>query len=297
MKVNTLSVVIGDGSCNFSCPYCVSKMTGIEEPEELGYLEPTPGGFYWRNLHKSCELAARSGVHTCLLTGKGEPTLWPKWIGHVVKKVSQYFPVVELQTNGQKLMRIEERDVHTWYLDGLTTIAISMVHYDENVNQRLLYPHGAGHANWNSKIADRMHQLGFSVRLSVIMCRGYIWNPDTVQVMCGAARDIFHAEQLTLVPVTRPDSPRDEDVAAWVEEHRLFSEQLEEVKTFLDENAVALQILPHGAVVYDYEDQNVCLSNCLTLDAEAGEENLRQLIYFPDGSLRYDWRYPGARIF
>ncbi len=50
--------------------------------------------------------------------------------------------------------------------------------------------------------------------------------------------------------------------------------------------------LMHGAVGYDVGGQNVCLTDCLTLDAS--NEDIRQLIFFPDGRLGYDWQYEGA---
>ena len=48
----------------------------------------------------------------------------------------------------------------------------------------------------------------------------------------------------------------------------------------------------HQAEVYDVEGPNLCLPDSLTI--EAGTENLRQLIFFPGGHLRYDWQHPGA---
>jgi hypothetical protein len=50
--------------------------------------------------------------------------------------------------------------------------------------------------------------------------------------------------------------------------------------------------LPWGAEVYDVGGQNICLANCLTLDPSSDE--VRQLIVYPDGSHRFDWRYKGA---
>jgi hypothetical protein len=37
-----------------------------------------------------------------------------------------------------------------------------------------------------------------------------------------------------------------------------------------------------------------CIGNCLT--GSTDPDNTRQIIYFPDGRIMYDWRYPGARI-
>jgi hypothetical protein len=52
--------------------------------------------------------------------------------------------------------------------------------------------------------------------------------------------------------------------------------------------------LVHGAIVYDLHGQNICLTNALTIEPRSDE--IRQLIFFPDGHLRYDWQYKGAII-
>jgi hypothetical protein len=53
-----------------------------------------------------------------------------------------------------------------------------------------------------------------------------------------------------------------------------------------------LMSLPHNAVIYDVNGQNVCLTNALTIEPE--DEILRQIIFFPDGHLRFDWQFKGA---
>jgi hypothetical protein len=82
------------------------------------------------------------------------------------------------------------------------------------------------------------------------------------------------------------------EMATWYANHYLQYKQLEEMEMFLNYNGHKLMKLIHGGVVYDYEGQNVCLSNSLTIDPNT--EELRQLIFFPDGHLRYDWQYEGA---
>ncbi len=71
MKISTFTIVVGSAACNAACPYCVSKMTG----KELGMKEPKVN---WRNFDKACRLAQVNQVSTVLLTGKGEPTLFPE---------------------------------------------------------------------------------------------------------------------------------------------------------------------------------------------------------------------------
>ena len=73
MKIQTFSVIVGSNACNAHCPFCVSRMTP-------NALEAKPTEVNWRNFDVAVRLACRAGVTTAMLTGKGEPTLWPDLI-------------------------------------------------------------------------------------------------------------------------------------------------------------------------------------------------------------------------
>ena len=66
------------------------------------------------------------------------------------------------------------------------------------------------------------------------------------------------------------------------------------ISKYLEKEGDKLMTLDHGGVVYDLNGQNICLSDCLTI--KSNTEDLRQLIFFPDGHLRYDWQYRGATL-
>ena len=83
MKITTLSIVAGSEACNAKCPYCVSKMTpscgmDLKEPE-----------VNWRNLDKAARFAQLSDVTTVLITGKGEPTLFPEQISKYLDAIKK----------------------------------------------------------------------------------------------------------------------------------------------------------------------------------------------------------------
>jgi len=102
VDVTTLSVLIGSRACNAKCPFCVSQMT----PDcGIGIKEPV---INWRNFDLSCRYAQKNDISTVMLTGKGEPTLFPNQITTVLSVLRGYdFPFKELQTNGIKLMEVE----------------------------------------------------------------------------------------------------------------------------------------------------------------------------------------------
>lgn len=286
MQIQTYTVVVGNKSCNLRCPYCVSQMT----PGQGINLKVTE--INWRNFKKGCVLARNGGVSTVLFTGKGEPTLFPDQITDFLNHLQPYdLPLIELQTNGvlflQKKKKYEEY-LKKWYDLGLTTIALSIVHYDDEQNRKIFQPKSRYSL---VKLISYLHSFKFSVRLSCMMFRGGIDSVKEVKKLIRFAKK-NKVEQLTIRNIEMPQKSENEKVFNWVKEHRLTEEEIIEVKNFIKENGMELMRLMHGVAIYDIDGQNVCFSTCLTLDPSSDE--LRQLIFFPDGHLRYDWQYPGA---
>ena len=93
----SFQVIVGDEKCNAQCPYCISKTTTeIDETKRL-----CSSNINWRNFHKAADLAIRYNVVSAVLTGKGEPTLYPEQITDYCYSLrSRGFPIIDLQTNG-----------------------------------------------------------------------------------------------------------------------------------------------------------------------------------------------------
>ena len=96
MEIQTFSIVVGSRACDAHCPFCVSKMTGTENL-------PCPDTLDEQRLNKATMLAQLGRTTTCLLTGKGEPTLYPHVISSYLYHVGTKFPIIELQTNGLQI--------------------------------------------------------------------------------------------------------------------------------------------------------------------------------------------------
>jgi molybdenum cofactor biosynthesis enzyme MoaA len=286
MRIQTFSIVAGSEACNARCPYCVSRMT----PDYA--LEAREPEVNWRNFEIGCRFAKDSGVSTVLITGKGEPTLFPEQITRFLTRLEPFrFPFIELQTNGLALAasgRAQDA-LQDWYERGLTLVAVSVVHEDPARNAEIFT--GGRRTAELAGLVQLLHGRGLAVRLSCTMLRGYVDALEPARRLIDFARE-QGVEQLTLRPVELPAHSRDEEVAAWVRAHRLPAEVLHELRDWLDEHGTRLMELVHGAIVYDCAGQNVCLNNCLTIDPS--DERIRQLIFFPDGHLRYDWQYAGA---
>ena len=93
--LGTLSVLCGTPACNASCPFCIAKMTGTTHGVSVA-----PKNVNWRNLDIACRFAEKAGATTCLITGKGEPTLYPDLVLQYIQRVAEYFPFIEIQSNG-----------------------------------------------------------------------------------------------------------------------------------------------------------------------------------------------------
>lgn len=289
MKIQTFSVVAGSEACNARCKFCISKMTVLNG---IDLKEPEVD---WRNFRKACRLAQLNNVSTAMITGKGEPTLFPKQISLYMQHLADYqFPIIEIQTNGIPIAQQWEKYepyLKTWYGWGLTTIAISIVHWLPEKNHEMYNPYQKEYIDLENLIV-RLHDLKFSVRLVCTMVKDYIDNPASVGCLVAWAK-VNKVEQLTIRPVNKPDdSAGDLSVYSWTKEHQLTADQIAAIKHYCASQGTKLMSLMHDATVYDINGQNVCLTNCLTIEPDSGD--VRQLIFFPDGHLRYDWQYEGA---
>lgn len=322
MRIQTFSILAGSEACNARCPFCVSAMT---PPQGMTLKEPQVN---WRNFRKACIVAARAACTTAMLTGKGEPCLFPDQITKyltVLKEFERDFPMVELQTNGLSIFENKNdtfwwsaiTDTHAdedagylvkqvdgklhslrghladWYKLGLTTVIISIVHYDRAMNHKVYTPHRSTEYMDLPFLIEILHRWGFSVRLGCIGLDGFIDSGEKLANLIEFAK-ANKVEQLTYRPVNAPETTMNTDVAKWTRDHFLKREQREDIEAFVAQRGKLLPInLVHGAKVYDIFGQNLCLTNCLTRDAEP-DGSLRQMIFFPDGKLRYDWELQGA---
>lgn len=287
MRIQTFTVVAGNARCNARCPYCVSKMT-----PDVGVSKESPS-INVRNFNIAKQLAKDSGVSTMLITGKGEPTLYPANISMYLELAKNYFPLMELQTNGINIFNgSADYDLKYWYDLGLTTIAVSAVHWLQEKNKEIFGPQAPDLA----PLVDKIHSHGFSVRLSITMLKDYVDCPRSLMEQGGLINfcKAIGVEQLTVRPIARPQDSADVKVAKYVNDHMLSEDDILSIRGALNTCGTKLLELPHGATVYDFNGQNICLSNCLTLSST--DEQIRQLIFFPDGQLRYDWQYEGARL-
>lgn len=290
MTAENFSIIAGTASCNASCPFCISKMTGLAE---VGF-KPQPVN--WRNFEKACLLAKQYQARSVIITGKGEPTLFPDQITQYLDRLEKHnFPLIDLQTNGVKLSQQEQKYepyLKEWYNRGLAFIALSIVHYSAEENRKVYQPSAKNYIDL-PRLADKLHAIGYSIRLSCTMFKEGIDSPAKVDKMVDYAKSLA-VEQLTLRKVSKPVGSESKEVFDWASQHNLSDEQVEAIRLHIDQEGHRLAITGHGAGIYDIDGQNVCLTDALTLNPNS--EDVRQLIFFPDGRIRFDWQFKGATI-
>ena len=284
MHFQTFSVVVGSRACNAHCPFCISKQTGLPKPTEVN----------WRNFKVACKLAKQTGTTTVLMTGKGEPTLYPELITkHLLEMAPFNFPLIELQTNGIQIASGGlDGFLQSWYEQGLTTIALSVVHFNNKKNGEIYQPDKIGYNN-TEVLINKLHQIGFSVRLCVMLLKGYVDSVAEVKSTIHYCK-LLGVEQLTFRNIKTAEVTSDNGVTEWTRQHALDDAEVGSINAYIKSNGTLLHKLMHDTAVYDVGGQNVCLATCLTQDPD--KEDFRQLIYFPSGELRWDWQYEGARI-
>jgi hypothetical protein len=320
MKISTFSIVIGNSGCDAACPYCISDSTGFDclgDGKDIN----------WEAFGRAVAFAQKSNTTTVLLTGKGEPTLFPKEITsflcafHMLgtkiprcENISCFsvpiFPIIELQTNGIEIGRLAQAELdqkickyshlsetvlRTWQHLGLTTIAISTVGLDPTRNKEI-FLHHRDLAYPDLCVTVRyLHKLGFQVRICVMMYDGGVDSIEKISETIQICRHL-NIEQLTIRPLRMPDKPEDQYAKTdyWVKEHQLPIEMESKIHQWLHDHGTQIYTFTageHQFLVYDVKGQNVCFADCLTVSKQP--DTIRTLIFYPhSGRLAYHWQYP-----
>lgn len=301
MQIQTFSIVVGSRACNAQCPFCVSAMTGFDQ------VSSEPGHLDEQGFNKAARLAELGGCTTALLTGKGEPTLFPKEITRFLDPINRNhnFPIIELQTNGISIGRLANKMGHSnistdnlfeWRRLGLDTIAISVVSI-HNVHNKEIYLGNKSEYPDLATTIGYLRAFGFTVRLCVMMSKTWTCSYENVLLAIQFAKR-NHVSQLTFRPiVSTTKKTENKDVNTFIEHNGLSPRLVKRIygKVDGDSRATRIMSLVHGATVYDFDGQNVCMSNCLTNEPEKTNE-IRTLIYYSSGEISYDWQYKGAII-
>jgi molybdenum cofactor biosynthesis enzyme MoaA len=284
MKAHTFSIVVGDARCNAKCPFCIAKMTASDFSD---YVEFDAGRF-----NIACRIVdqMRDGLLTVLLTGQGEPLLFPKQITRYIDCINFRFPLIELQTNGT-LVEKNLDNFRLWRDEGLTLVRLSVTSHDHKVSNSIMGIEGDRYNYWRT--AAMLQEIGLNVQLNCTMTKAGTHRPESCETLIIRANNAGIL-QMTFREVEMPTSCIDSRIGDWVTKHKPHG-AAKKLHHFLAMNgAVELLRLPGGGMVYDYHDQNVAIGNCLT--ETTNPDDIRQVIFFPDNRVAYSWQYKAARL-
>jgi len=293
--VQTFTPVIGSLACNAKCPYCCSRMTctyGMngKEPE-----------YKWKTFNIAAQIARERNCVTAFVTSKGEPTLFPDTVSETIERLKHdhRFPIIELQTNGILLKQLAEKGwLKDWSEKGLNLVCLSTVHWEKLRNQEI-------YGGWYPELEEMIKvcaENDIKVRASCVMLKGYVDNITSIMHMRRKLTE-WGASQFVARPVSAPWKCCNKDEAWRLElilDNRPDKENQEAIFRWLEENCSAKRNLAHGAKVYSVQlDQgkpevNICLSNCFTPPTK--DEEIRQIIWLPDGTITDNWDHEGLVI-
>jgi len=74
----------------------------------------------------------------------------------------------------------------------------------------------------------------------------------------------------------------------------LTPKKIEALNKWAEKKGRLLLSYGHNSRIFDIDGQNVCLTDALTI--KPSTDDIRQMIFFPDGHIRFDWQYKGAII-
>lgn len=279
MKANTLSVSIpvGNGKklvCNKRCPYCVSKMTGVNPRNDL---------VFYRNLKtKAKHMAMLAQINSVILTGKSELLLNMEAVYEACEVFSDY--PLEIQTNGLLLTDELIEDLAT---RGVNTLAVSIDSYEGMLQ----------FAKW----ANAAHEQGVTLRATVNLTNeimgGSPENSDYKAIANAVITKLQEVgvDQVSFRKLTVPDNPvktlESITTQKWIEENAygdwadVFLTKFDEV---LRESGVLVNVLPFGARVYMYNGIS-CTTFGHCIQEKTNGEDIRSLVYYEDGHMSVSW--------
>lgn len=306
-KALTYTVVSGSKACPNNCPICISKMT----PDyNIGTKEPKVD---WDQFDKATKIALINyEAKNFLLTSKGEATLFPAQISNFLYRAAlvsntqkRVFESLELQTEGSTIARggkLYDEFLKTWKYLGLDLVAVSIYHYDNKKNHKVFRSRHKEPYDIQ-KLIEQIQSHNLKVRLSCVMLKEYIDSIEEVSKLIDFSKKngIF---QLTLRRADRPQNSLDKKVAQYVDEYRVNDIEFNtNLANLLEKNGTLCDILPHGALIYEINGQNVGVTTGLSpkfggkktreitdcLKNKPSDEEIRQLIFIPPDMLTTSW--------
>lgn len=274
MKAQNLTISVPYNGCDKDCPYCVSRMTGYIDTNEL---------LIDSNLDKVRKIAEIAQVSSVLLTGKGEPCLNSDWIKKYCELFRDY--PIELQTNGLKLLK--EVDLLSILHDaGLDVLALSL---DKLEDFEKFVP-----------LFAQARELDLVIRVTLNITKLIPEHVTTKKILglCRAA----HISQLSFRQITIPNyvkpqrGKKRKATIDWIHKNVSQDQYHNLVNQIIAMEPRVIRKLPYGATVYDIGGIAITWFNYCIQD-QHGVDDIRSLIFQEDGHLYTAWDSQASILF
>jgi molybdenum cofactor biosynthesis enzyme MoaA len=295
MKATSISINLPFG-CNLKCPFCITRLT-----PKFNFSPQ-----YYEQMRRAFVYARYHGVDTVLITSKGEPLLNAR-SGEIVRDVAEKargfgFPIVELQTNGKA---IAEKGIESALLTNkspFTHVSISIADIEWQRSSAIMGDE-KGFNYWDA--VREVLSTGAVCRLSLNMINSEKWTwgsaySELVTFVDKCLKNGVH--QLTLRELGLPmrwqrfvdDEMSHGEVAVslWIEENRLSTDILNNISHRIDLDHKVVRHLSYGPPVYDFRGISLSIASCMT--ETDNPEEVRSLIFQPDGHVYSSWVYKGS---
>lgn len=286
MKATSLSINL-KLPCNAKCPFCISRTTAKRGDDNKKLLA---------SLGRALSYARYHNVDTVLITSSGEPLLGFPVVTKIVSKVREHgIPIIELQTNGTKLL---SRPEDVWPLARLDVdlIAISAAAMCPEESATIMHLKDYDYLDAAKAVVDSEKMC----RITLNMTRDFQLEKliDYVDHLVGLGvhqltlRELGYPPTTNLDDITKPQQAATKSMK-WIDENKLEPELEMQVVEHVTRRSAQLWPLPHGGHVYDYRGLGLVYASCMT---EPRNSTVRSLILQPDGGLYTSWSYRGSRI-
>ena len=278
MKANSMSICVPsikgeDFFCNKNCPYCVTKMTGMNPVNRERFL---------KNFNKAKHIGELAQVTSIIITGKSEPLLDLKTVKHICEIFSE-FPI-EIQTNG---LLLNEETITLLGMFGIDTIAISIDSYAQMEKLASIIPF----------IKEKGMTLRYTINLTGNILQK---NPNSISYIEYTKEILsivknYGVDQVSFRDITIPNYAIDTEESRKTQEWINLNIPKKWAGTFiasyewlLQHEGVKVCELPFGAVVYMYDGMSCTYFGYCIQDSNK-DNDIRSLIYYEDGHMATTW--------
>lgn len=288
--IQSLSIVVPSKSCINKCEFCVARMIDDTKDYKNQMDENLPFyDLYLKDYLKRLEYARDNGVNTVMLTGNCEPQQNRKFLTHFgmfMMMMDKPFRNIEMQTTGVLLDKNYLRFLRNHV--GVNTISLSISSFDLEENQKII---GAPQKIYIQQLCEDIKNYDFNLRLSLNLNKSF--DMYSAEKIFGIAKTNYLADQITFrVLYTGVD---DTPQSKWIMENSHDPNRLAEIRQYIKDHGVGLEVLPFGYIKYSVNGMSTVLDDD-SMNSSA-KEDLKYFILRPNCKLYSKWDDTASLVF